>query len=132
MAVYYTFVQDGGLFMALCLSTDTKPNGVDGCIIWEMDSGKRFQWLSGSWQEMSSGPTVKSGVVNLTAGGTSAVTFGTAFASVPRVVAVSQFNTTDTSTTLKCYNVSTTGFTLGGAGNAAGNVAWIATDEGNS
>lgn len=78
------------------------------------------------------GPTVKSGTVSLSAGGTATVTFTTPFASVPRVVATAQFSTTDTSTTFSCYNVTVNGFTLRGAGNAAGSVAWIATDAGNS
>ena len=77
------------------------------------------------------GANVKCGIVNLAAGGTAAVTFTTPFASVPRVVATSQFSTTDVSTTLSCYNVTVNGFTLRGAGNVLGDVAWIATDAGN-
>lgn len=77
------------------------------------------------------GPNVKSGVVNLGAGGTAAVTFNTPFASVPVVVVSSLFNTADTSTTLCAHTVTVNGFTLRGAGNLAGNVAWIATDAGN-
>lgn len=79
------------------------------------------------------GPTVKSGVVNLAAGGSVAVTFVTAFpiGVTPHVVVCSQFNTSDTSTTLCAHTVSNTGFTIRGAGNAAGNVAWIATSAGN-
>jgi hypothetical protein len=75
---------------------------------------------------------VKSGVVNLSAGGSANVSFTTAFPSTPHVVVTSQFSSADTSTTLSVHTVSTTGFTLRGAGNAAGNVAWIATNVGNS
>lgn len=80
------------------------------------------------------GPTVKAGVVSLTAGGTAVVTFATPFGVgvTPRVVALSQFATTDTSTTLSAHTITNVGFTLQGAGNAAGNVAWIATDAGNT
>ncbi len=79
-----------------------------------------------------SNANIKSGIVNLTAGGSANVTFPTPFASTPRVVAISQFNSADTSTTLSCHTVTVNGFTLRGAGNAAGDVAWIATDAGNS
>jgi hypothetical protein len=75
---------------------------------------------------------VKSGVVNLSAGGSANVSFTTAFPSTPHVVVTSQFSSADTSTTLSVHTVSTTGFTLRGAGNAAGNVAWIATNVGNT
>jgi hypothetical protein len=78
-----------------------------------------------------SNANIKSGIVNLTAGGSANVSFGTPFASIPRVVVLSQFNTSDTSTTLCAHSVTVNGFTLRGAGNAAGNVAWIATDAGN-
>lgn len=80
------------------------------------------------------GPTVKSGLVNLTAGGTAVVTFTTPFGVgvTPHVVVCSQFNGSDTSTTLYAHTVTNVGFTMKGAGNAAGNVAWIATDAGNA
>jgi hypothetical protein len=78
-----------------------------------------------------SNANIKSGIVNLTAGGSSNVSFGTPFASTPRVVVLSQFNTSDTSTTLCAHSVTVNGFTMRGAGNAAGNVAWIATDAGS-
>jgi len=89
-----------------------------------------------AWQTPSGGggggANVKSGIVNLAAGGTANVTFTTPFQSVPHVVVSSQFNVADTSTTLGAYNVTVNGFTMKGAGNAAGNVAWIATDAGNT
>ena len=75
--------------------------------------------------------TVKSGLVNLAAGGSATVTFATPFATVPHVVAIAQFSNADTSCTYSVHTVSTTGFTLRGAGNPAGFVAWIATDGGN-
>lgn len=80
------------------------------------------------------GPTVKSGIVSLGAGGTAAVLFGTPFGVgvTPHVVVCSQFNGADTSTTLFAHTISNVGFTMRGAGNAAGNVAWIATNAGNS
>lgn len=80
------------------------------------------------------GATVKSGLVNLGAGGTAVVTFGTAFpiGVTPHVVVCSQFNGSDTSTTLFAHTVTNAGFTMKGAGNAAGNVAWIATSAGNA
>jgi hypothetical protein len=77
------------------------------------------------------GANVKSGAVNLTAGGSAVVTFTTPFASTPHVVVTNQFSSADTSTTLSVFPVSTTGFTIRGAGNAAGTVAWIATNAGN-
>jgi hypothetical protein len=82
-------------------------------------------------QHAGGGANVKSGVVNLTAGGSAVVTFVTPFASTPQVIVTNQFASADTSTTLSAFPVSTTGFTLRGAGNAAGTVAWIATDAGN-
>jgi hypothetical protein len=94
-------------------------------------SNGQFLTNNGSTLSWVARPTIKSGIVNLAAGGTAAVTFNTPFAAVPQVVATEQFSTTDTSTTLSCYSVTVNGFTLRGAGNAAGNVAWIATDAGN-
>lgn len=76
--------------------------------------------------------TLKSGLVNLGAGGSSAVTFVTPFATTPRVTVTAQFNNTDTSCTYSAENVTVNGFTLRGAGNPAGNVAWIATNAGNA
>jgi hypothetical protein len=77
------------------------------------------------------GANVKSGVVNLPAGGSAVVTFTTPFASLPHVQVTSQFNSADTSTTLSVFPVSVSGFTIRGAGNAAGTVAWLATNAGN-
>ena len=77
------------------------------------------------------GANVKCGIVSLAAGGEVTVTFPTPFASVPRVVATSQFATTDVSTTLSAHTITVNGFKLKGAGNAVGNVAWLATDFGN-
>jgi hypothetical protein len=79
-----------------------------------------------------SGPAVKSGLVNLGAGATAAVTFTTPFASVPQVVVTSQVSNADTSCTYSAFNVTTGGFSLRGAGNPAGNVAWMATTAGNT
>lgn len=75
---------------------------------------------------------MKAGVVNLAAGGSSNVVFGSAFNNVPTVFLTSQFNSADTSTTLSAHTVTVSGFTMRGAGNAAGNVAWLAVDVGNS
>jgi hypothetical protein len=77
------------------------------------------------------GANVKSGVVSLSAGGSAVVTFTTPFASLPQVLVTSQFASADTSTTLSVFPVSTSGFTIRGAGNAAGTVAWLATNAGN-
>lgn len=79
-----------------------------------------------------SGPAVKSGTVNLTAGGTANVTFTTPFASVPVVMITPQFANTDTSCLYSARNVTANGFTAGGAGNPAGIVGWIATTAGNA
>jgi hypothetical protein len=79
-----------------------------------------------------SGAPIKSGLVTLGAAGTANVTFTTPFSSTPHVTHCSQFNGADTSTTIYIYNVTVNGFTMKGAGNAAGNVAWIATNAGNS
>lgn len=78
------------------------------------------------------GATVKSGLVNLGANGSANVSFVTPFANVPQVVATSQFSSADTSTTLSVHSVTVNGFTLRGAGNASGSVAWLACDGGNS
>jgi hypothetical protein len=75
---------------------------------------------------------VKSGTVNLTAGGTANVTFTTPFPSVPVVMITAQFANTDTSCTYSARSVTVNGFTAGGAGNPAGVVGWIATNVGNS
>jgi hypothetical protein len=78
------------------------------------------------------GPDVKSGLVSLTAGGSVNVSFVAPFASVPQVVVTSQINNADTSCTYSAHSVTVNGFTLRGAGNPAGNVAWIATTAGNT
>jgi hypothetical protein len=75
---------------------------------------------------------VKSGTVNLTAGGTANVVFATPFASVPVVMILAQFANTDTSCTYSARSVTVNGFTAGGAGNPAGVVGWIATNAGNT
>jgi hypothetical protein len=75
---------------------------------------------------------VKSGAVNLTAGGTANVTFTTPFPSVPVVMITAQFANTDTSCTYSARSVTVSGFTAGGAGNPAGVVGWIATNVGNT
>lgn len=75
---------------------------------------------------------LKAGVVNLTAGGTASVTFTTPFASVPVVIPAAQFSNADTSCTYSVYSITTSGFTIRGAGNPAGNVGWIATTVGNA
>jgi hypothetical protein len=75
---------------------------------------------------------VKSGAVNLTAGGTANVTFTTPFPSVPVVMITAQFANTDTSCTYSARSVTVNGFTAGGAGNPAGVVGWIATNVGNT
>ena len=79
-----------------------------------------------------SGAPIKAGVVNLAAGGTALVTFGTPFLEIPKVVVTSQTANTDTSCTYSAHNVTLLGFTLRGAGNPAGDVAWIATTAGNT
>lgn len=78
------------------------------------------------------GPTIKSGVVNLGAGGSANVSFVTPFATTPRVLVTSQINNADTSSTISAHTVTANGFVLRGAGNPAGNVAWLATDAGNA
>jgi hypothetical protein len=75
---------------------------------------------------------VKSGTVNLTAGGTANVTFTTPFPSVPVVMITAQFANTDISCTYSARSVTVNGFTAGGAGNPAGVVGWIATNVGNT
>ena len=75
---------------------------------------------------------IKSGTANLTAGGTAAVTFTTPFSRAPEVVVGAMFANADTSCTYSARNVTANGFTLGGAGNPAGVVAWIATTAGNT
>jgi hypothetical protein len=75
---------------------------------------------------------VKSGTVNLTAGGTANVTFTTPFPSVPVVMITAQFANTDVSCTYSARSVTVNGFTAGGAGNPAGVVGWIATNVGNT
>jgi hypothetical protein len=79
-----------------------------------------------------SGPDVKSGLVNLTAGGSANVSFVTPFSSVPHVAVLAQFSNADTSCTYSAFNVTANGCTIKGTGNPAGNVAWIATNAGNS
>ena len=81
--------------------------------------------------ELPAIPVIKAGIQALTAGGSANVVFATPFANIPKVVVTSQFNTADTSTTLCAHTVTINGFTLRGAGNAAGNVAWIAIDATN-
>lgn len=78
------------------------------------------------------GANTKAGIVNLAAGGSANVAFVTPFATVPKVVVTSQTNNADTSCTYSAHSVTVNGFTLRGAGNPAGNVAWIATDATNS
>lgn len=78
------------------------------------------------------GAVVKSGLVTLSAGGSANVSFVTPFASTPQVVVTAQINSADTSCTYSAHSVTVNGFTLRGAGNPAGNVAWIATNGGNT
>jgi hypothetical protein len=78
------------------------------------------------------GADVKSGLVNLTAGGSANVSFVTPFSSVPHVVVLAQFSNADTSCIYSAFNVTVNGCTIKGTGNPAGNVAWIATNAGNS
>lgn len=75
---------------------------------------------------------VKSGSVNLTAGGTANVVFATPFPSVPVVMITAQFANADTSCTYSARSVTVNGFTAGGTGNPAGIVGWIATNVGNT
>lgn len=129
MAIY----AHGGNFFS-CLSTDAKPTVSEG-LCWEVDTGKKYKWVTNAWveeQSSGSGPVVKSGLVNLTAGGSANVVFVTPFASTPHVVVTSQTNNADTSCTYSAHSVTVNGFTLRGAGNPAGNVAWLATNAGNS
>lgn len=96
-------------------------------------SAGKFLRDDGTWVSVSGGgAAVKSGLVSLAAGGSSAVTFQTPFSSIPQVVVTSQINNADTSCTYSVHSVTTDGFTLRGAGNPAGNVAWLATDAGNA
>lgn len=125
---YTPWEQTDGRFFDLVLSSESKRDGVEGCICWEYDTGKRFIWDGGAWVETQSGSVVRSGTVSLGAGGSVNVAFGVAFPTTPKVVCTSQFATTDTSTTLSCHSVTTDGFVLKGAGNANGTVAWIATN----
>jgi hypothetical protein len=78
------------------------------------------------------GAVVKSGLVNLTAGGSANVVFVSPFSSTPHVTVLSQINNADTSCTYSAHSVTVNGFTIRGAGNPAGNVAWIATNAGNA
>ena len=71
---------------------------------------------------------IQVGVVYLSAGGEATVTFAKPFSSPPIVVALQQFATTDTSTTLSCKDVTVNGFVMKGAGNVAGDVGWIAVN----
>ena len=84
--------------------------------------------------DVSAGAVIKAGVVNVGAGGTAAVTFATPFpdGATVRVTVTANFSNTDTSCTYSAYNESVNGFTVRGAGNPAGNVAWIATNAGNA
>lgn len=86
---------------------------------------------AGNHTHAGGGADVKSGTVNLTAGGTANVTFTTPFSGVPVVQITAQFANTDTSCTYSARNVTVNGFTAGGAGNPAGVVGWIATNAGN-
>lgn len=122
----------GGVYS--CISTDAKPP-VAGGVCFEWDTKKTYWWENGAWTEAQagggSGPTVKSGLVNLAAGGSANVTFTIPFSSVPVVIVTSQTNNADTSCTYSAHSVTANGFTLRGAGNPAGNVAWLATNAGN-
>lgn len=130
MAIHH---HGGGFYT--CLSTDAKPVGAANCVVLETDTGNRYKWANNTWtlaESAGSGPTVKSGLVNLTAGGSANVVFVTPFASTPHVVVTSQTNNADTSCTYSAHSVTVNGFTMRGAGNPAGNVAWLATNAGNS
>ena len=77
-------------------------------------------------QAPGGGPTIQYGITSLTAGQNKAVSFPTPFDSAPTVFVTSQTNNADTSCTYSAHTVTTTGFMLRGAGNPAGNVAWLA------
>jgi len=106
---------------------------VNGSISIPDNSQGKFLRDDLSWETPVSGAaTIKSGLVNLAAGGSSLVTFSAPFSTIPQVVVSSQINNADTSCTYSVHSVTTDGFTLRGAGNPAGNVAWIATNAGNA
>lgn len=114
------------------------PAGADGAQGLKGDKGDKGdtgatgpQGPQGPAGADGAGAPIKSGLVNLTAGGSANVSFTTPFASVPQVVVLSQINNADTSCTYSAHSVTANGFTLRGAGNPAGNVAWIATTAGN-
>ena len=83
------------------------------------------------------GPTLKSGMETaIQEGTTRAVVFATAFASVPDVV-VGFADDSGEISVCKAFSPTTTGFTIGiekSGGGAAKNrdVAWMATDTGNT
>jgi hypothetical protein len=103
------------------------PAGADGA-----DGAQGSQGIQGPQGPAGGTVAIKSGLVNLTAGGSANVAFATPFASVPHVVVLSQTNNADTSCTYSAHSVTVDGFTIRGAGNPAGNVAWIATTAGNA
>lgn len=75
---------------------------------------------------LSSESTIDSGIVDLGAGASANVTFAVSFLSAPKVVVTPNFNSNDASCQYYVHSVTASGFTLRGAGNPAGNVAWIA------
>ena len=83
------------------------------------------------------GPDVKSGLESaITEGTTRAVVFATAFASVPVVVVSFSDNSAEQST-CSAHSPTTTGFTIrvdkvGGGQSKSRDVAWQATDAGNT
>jgi hypothetical protein len=96
------------------------------------DGAQGIQGIQGIQGPAGGNVLVKSGTVNLTAGGTANVTFTTPFPSVPVVMITAQFANTDASCTYSARSVTVNGFTAGGAGNPAGVVGWIATNVGNT
>ena len=74
---------------------------------------------------------LKAGVVNVDVNASVSVSFNTPFPNVPKVVLTSQFLNADPSSTYSAHTITVNGFTIQGAGNPAGDVAWFATIAGN-
>ena len=72
------------------------------------------------------GPTIQHGVTSLTAGQNKEVAFPVSFDSAPTVIVTPQFSSNDASCQYYAHTVTTDGFMLRGAGNPAGDVAWMA------
>ena len=117
------------------LSNDEKPAGTVGDEFCETDTGKTFKKEANGWTEDITSDNLKSGSVVVTEDSSAAVSFGTAFDSVPCVTATPVSTDSDHHAAVSGKTVNGFNVYLNKSGGGAADditVGWIATDAGNA